>query len=88
MECEDTRLTDVGRREKGKEERKTGRKEKEDTKERVDPKERDGPKESGQIQVTRGKILGIIPIGTARRVVLRLIRGRLLNLFLISVESV
>ena len=41
---------------------------KEDTKERVDPKERDGPKESGQIQVTRGKILGIIPIGTGRRV--------------------
>ena len=88
VESEDTRLTDVGRREKGKEKRETGRKAKENTEERVDPKERDVPKESGQIQVTRGKILGIIPIGTARRVVLRLIRERLLNLFFISVESV
>ena len=59
----------------------------EDTKENVDPKERDGPKESGQIQVTRGTILGIIPTGTARCTVLRLIRGRLLNLFPIFVQS-
>ena len=88
VESEGTRLTDADRKEKVKEERETGRKEKEDTKERVDPKERDAPKESGQIQVTHGTILGIIPIGTARRMVLRLIRGRLLNLFLTSVQSV
>ena len=48
----------------------------------MDPKERDGPREGGQVQVTRGTILGIIPIGTARRMVLRWIRGRLLNQFL------
>ena len=45
----------------------------------MDPKERDGPRESGQIQVTRGTIRGIVPIGTARRMVLRLIRGRLVE---------
>ena len=88
VECEDTRLTDAGRKEKVKEERETGRKEKGDAKENVDPKERDGPWESGQLQVTRRAILGILPIGTARRMVLRLIRGRLLNLFPISVQSV
>ena len=80
VECEDTRLTDAGRKEKVKEEeRVTGRKEKEDTKESVDSKE------NGQIQVTRGPILGIIPIGTARRMVLRSIRGRRLIPFPISV---
>ena len=79
---------DAGRKERVKEERGIGKKEKEDTKERVDPKERDGPRESGQIQVTRGTIRGVIPIGTARRMVWRLIRGRLLNLFPISVQSV
>ena len=81
VECEDTRLTDTGRKEKVKVEMKTGRKEKGDTKEKVDPKERDGPRESGQVQVTRGTILGIIPIGTARRMVLRWIRGRLYSQF-------
>ena len=39
-------------------ERETGRKEKGDTKEKVDPKARDGPREGGQVQVTRGTILG------------------------------
>ena len=82
MEGEDTKLTDAGRKEKGKEARETGRKEK------VDPKERDGPKESGQTLVTRGTIFAAIPIGTARRMVLRWIRGLLLNLFLVSVQSV
>ena len=77
-----TELTDAGRKERVKEEKETGRKEKEDRKEREDQKE------NGQIQVTRGTILGIIPMGTARRMVLRLIRGRLLNLFRISVQSV
>ena len=43
-------------KEKVKEERETGRKDKED------PKDRDGPRESGQVQVTRGTILGIIPV--------------------------
>ena len=47
----------------------------------MDPKERDGPRESGQVQVTHGTILGIIPIGTARRMVLRWIRGRLYSQF-------
>ena len=55
--------------------------------EKVDPKERDGPKDSGQTLVTRGTLLGVSPIGTAKRVVLRWIRGRLLNLFLFFVES-
>ena len=82
VESEDTKLTDAGRKEKGKEAREPGRKEK------VDPKERDGPKDNGQTLVTRGTILGIIPSGTAKRTVLRWIRGLLLNLFLISVESV
>ena len=53
----------------------TGRKEK------VDPTERDGPKENGQILVTRGTVLGAIHTGTAKRTVLRWIRGRLLNPF-------
>ena len=48
------------------------------------PKERDGPKEKGQPPVTRGTLLGTIPIGTAERVVWRLNRGRLWNLFFIS----
>ena len=64
------------------EERETGRKEKGDT------KETDGPRESGPVQVTRGTLLGIIQNGTARRMVLRWIRGRLLNLFPISVHPV
>ena len=38
--------------------------------------------------VTRGTILGTLPVGTAKRMVLKWIRGRLLNLFLISVQSV
>ena len=54
----------------------------------MDPKERDGPKENGQTLVTRETILGITPIGIAKRMVLRWIRGRLLNLFHISVQSV
>ena len=65
---------------------KGGKKEKEDRKEKVDQKE------NGQIQVTRGTIRGTIlgtsRIGTARRMVLRSIRGRLWNLFPISVQSV
>ena len=76
MECEGTRLTDAGRKEK------TGVKEKEDRKGREDQKE------NGQIQVTRGTILGITPIGTAREMVLKMFRGRLLNGFLISVQTV
>ena len=60
----------------------TGRKEK------VDPKERAGPKENGQTLVTRGTIPGVIPIGMAKRMALRWIRGRLLNLFHISVQSI
>ena len=51
-------------------------------------KEMEDQKENGQIQVTRRTILGIIPSGTARRMVLRLIRGRMLNLLLTSVQSV
>ena len=43
-------------------------------------------KENGQILVTRGTVLGIIPIGTAKRMVSRWIRGLLLNLFHISVQ--
>ena len=82
MECEGTRLTDAGRKEREKEEKEIGRKEKEDRKEREDQKE------NGRIQVTRGTILGIIPIGTARRMVLRLIRGRLvLYLCAVSLNS-
>ena len=69
FKCEDTRLTDAGRKEGLKEEKETGRNEKDD------PKESEDQKENGQIQVTRGTILGIIPIGTARRMVLRLIRA-------------
>ena len=76
------RLTGAGRKERVKEQKETGRKEKED------PKQREDQKEHGLIQVTRGIILGIKQIGTARRMVLRLIRGRLLNLFLFSVQSV
>ena len=60
-----------------KEEKETGREEKEDRKDGEDQKE------NGRIQVTRGTILGIIPIGTARRMILRLIRGRLLNFLLV-----
>ena len=65
----------LAERKKVKEARETGRQEK------VGPKERDGPREIGQILVTRGTILGTIPIGTAKLMVLRSIRGRLLNLF-------
>ena len=65
-----------------KEARETGRQEK------ADPKERDCPRENGQTLVTHGTILGTIPIGMAKCMVLRWIRGRLLNLFLISVQSV
>ena len=71
----------LAERKKVKVERETGRKEMGNTKENVDPKERGGPRESGQVQVTRGTILGIIPIGTARRMVLRWIRGRLYSQF-------
>ena len=46
---------------------------------KVDLKERDGQRENGQTLVTRGTILGIMPIGTAKRVVLRWMRGLLLN---------
>ena len=67
---------------KEKEARETGRKEK------VDPKAKDGPKDNGQLLVTRGTVLGTIHIGTEKRAVLRWIRGRLLNLFHISVQSV
>ena len=52
------------------------------------PKERDAPREDGQTLVTRGTILGTIHIGTAKHLFLRWIRGRLLNLFHISVQSV
>ena len=38
--------------------------------------------------VTRGTVRGTIPSGTAKRMVLRWIRGRLLNLFPICVQSV
>ena len=76
------KLIDVGRKERVKEVRETGRKEK------VDPKERDGPKENGQILVTRGTVLGTLPVGIAKRMVSRWIRGRLLNLFFISVQLV
>ena len=76
------RLTDAGRNDRVNEEKETGRQGKED------PKESDYQKENSQIQVTRGTVLGIIQTGTARRMVLRLIRGRLLNLFPISVQSV
>ena len=54
----------------------------------MDPKGMDGPKENGQILVTRGTVLGTIHSGTGKRTVLRWIRGRLLNLFHISVQSV
>ena len=81
VECEGTRLTDARRKEREQEEKETGRKEKEDRKEREDQKE------NGQIQVIRGTILGITQMGTARRMVLKLILERLLNQFLISVQS-
>ena len=86
VDCEDTRLTDAGRKEKEKEEKEIGRKEKEDR------KEREELKENGQIKVTRGTILGTIlgtsRIGTARRMVLRPIHGQLLNLFpIFGIES-
>ena len=48
----------------------------------------DSKDESGQVQVTRETILGMIQIGTARRIVLRWIRGRLLNLFPFSAQPV
>ena len=51
------------RKEKVKEARETGRQE------QVDPKERNGPRENGQTLVTRGTILGTIPVGTAKRMV-------------------
>ena len=70
VEWEDTRLIDAGRKERVKEEKEPGRKEKED------PKERSDKKENGQILVARGRILGTRLIGTARRMVLRLIRWR------------
>ena len=59
-ECEGTRLTDAGRKERVREEKGTGAKEKEDRKEREDQKE------NGRIQVTRRTVLGVIPIDTAR----------------------
>ena len=52
-------MINVGRKEKVKEARVSGRQEK------VDPKESDGPRENGQTLVTRGTILDTIPIGTA-----------------------
>ena len=52
------------------------------------PKGKDGPKDNGQILVTRGTVLGTIHSGTGKRMVLRWVRGRLLNLFLLSVQSV
>ena len=55
----------MGRKEKGKVARESGRKEK------VDSKERAGPKENGQTLGTRGTIPCIIPIGRAKRLVLR-----------------
>ena len=76
----DTKLIDAGR--KVKEENGTGRQD------RVDPKERSRPKENGQPSVTGGTFLGTVPSGMAKRVVLRWIRGRLLNLFFTSVQSV
>ena len=75
-------MIDAGREEHEKEARETGRQEK------VDPKQRDGPREIRPILVTRGTVLCTIPNGTAKRMVLRWIRGRLLNLFLFSVQSV
>ena len=70
---------------KGKGEKEIERKEREYRKEKVEQKE------NGQIQVIRGTILGttlgISRIGTARRMVLRPIRGQQLNLFLIFVQS-
>ena len=82
MEGEDTKPIDAGRKGMEVEARETGRK---DT---VDPKEKDGPKEDGQILATRGTVLGTNHIGTGKHTVLRWIRGRLLNLFHISVQSV
>ena len=81
-EWEDARLIDAWRKAKVKEARENGRQEK------VDPKEWEGPREKGQTLVTRGTLLGTIPIGTAKRVVLKWTRGLLLNLFLISAQSV
>ena len=52
------------------------------------PKEREGPGENGQTLVTRGTFLGTIPIGTAKRMVLKWIRGLLLHLFLVSAQSI
>ena len=58
----------------------------------MDPKESAGesagPKENGQTLVTRGTVLGTTHIGTGKRTVLRWIRGRLLILLHISVQSV
>ena len=54
----------------------------------MDQKERDGQKGNGQTLVTPGTILGTVPLGTAKRMVSRWIHGQLLNLFLISVQSV
>ena len=73
---------DAGRKEKQKDAKETGRKDK------VDPKERDGPRENGQTVVTRGTVFGTVHIGTQKRTVLEWIRGRLLNLFIFSVQSV
>ena len=56
-------------------------------KKKGDRKEREDQKENGQIQDIHGKIPGIIPTGTAKRMVLRLIRGQQLNLFPIFVQS-
>ena len=72
---------DAGRKEREKEVRGIWRKEK------VDPKERDDPQENGQTQVTCGTALGTIHIGTVKCTDLRWIRGRLLNFFPISVQS-
>ena len=79
---ERTKQIDAGRKEKEKEARETGRTEK------VDPNEKDGPKENSQTLVTRGTTFGTIHIGTEKRTVLKWIRGRLLNQFHISVQSV
>ena len=54
---------------------------------KVDPKERDGPKENGQTLVTRGTVLVPFQLARQKRKVLRWIRGKLLDLFQIFVQS-
>ena len=55
---------------------------------KVDPNGDYDPKENCPMLVTRGTVLGTIHTGTGKRRVLRWIRGRLSNLFHISVRSV